>query len=654
MAEFDKNNAEANESFEETAMRLSGKSEDEAKRTGALGKADDEMESMFSAQHKTANSPAHRVVWNSENLSLLEFIAKPHKQSSEQADKALNASLKVVRKHTLANTLVEKETGKLSKAVLAELGQAGYFGLLVDPKYGGQGATVSDFMRLLTKMSALGDPHIAGLASIHQCIGAVDPVSTFGSDSQKEAFLPGLAKGAPLSAFALTEPGAGSDLTAIETYARRQGDTFFVTGEKLFISNADYGRRIGLVCLVDSEKHSGQKEKAVLIVDLPEEDSENFQVKRYGLHAVKRLHNVGLVFNEFAVPAANLLKTEKGDGLTIAYHGLNLGRTALCANAVGVMKRVLKSILPWAEYRETYGQAIVKREFVQERIARTAAYVVGGEALVSWCSSLLDQGYRGELECIIAKIFGSEKQMEVALNCGMRTHGGRSFLEGHQIGDNLHDFLAPVIYEGEGDMLSMAYFKALAKDHGMKYMEPIGTTTAKKLKVKKPNLINPYHLWTLRKEFLSYGMWLTGKSISRFKTAPTPADMDPKLNKHVRFALKYLANMSIELSFGNMVKYQLKMADYQLLLKDLSMRCQNAVTMIVACMHAYKEKDELTTMSVDVLCQLLKKEITGRALGMTYSKACVKLAEAIVAADQKGECKMLAGVDAPEILHRYK
>ena len=117
---------------------------------------------------------------------------------------------------------------------------------------------------------------------------------------------------------------------------------------------------------------------------------------------------------------------------------------------------MLANMLPWAQFRQTYGAAIVSRELVQRRIGRLAGLIAGCDALVAWCSWLLDQGYRGEMECIIAKIFGSEAQKEAAIELFMKTHGGRAFLHGHLFGDNVHEYLAPCIYEGEGEMLGMA------------------------------------------------------------------------------------------------------------------------------------------------------------------------------------------------------
>src|SRR5262249_55851459 len=156
------------------------------------------------------------------------------------------------------------------------------------------------------------EPNLAGMASVHGCIGAVDPLRTFGSPEQKAHYLPLLADGRKLSAFALTEPGAGSDLTALKTTARLEGDHYLVNGEKLFITNATPGRTIGLVCLID-------KKPAVLIVDLPEQEDERFEIVRYGLLALRRINNHGLKFRDLPVPRQNLLLPGQGDGLTIAY-----------------------------------------------------------------------------------------------------------------------------------------------------------------------------------------------------------------------------------------------------------------------------------------------------------------------------------------------
>ncbi len=150
-----------------------------------------------------------------------------------------------------------------------------------------------------------------------------------------------------------------------------------------------------------------------------------------------------------------------------------------------------------------------------------AALIVGCDALVDWCSWLLDQGFRGEMECIIAKIFGSEAQKEAAIELFMKTHGGRAFLRGHLFGENIHEYLAPCIYEGEGEMLGMAFFKSLIKEHGKAYFEPIGKALQAS-GISKPNPMNPAHAWALRSALVPYAKWRAGEMVTPLEPSGVP------------------------------------------------------------------------------------------------------------------------------------
>ncbi|MCO8121136.1 acyl-CoA dehydrogenase family protein [Stieleria sp. TO1_6] len=599
--EIDQSPEKPVESFAEIALRLGGASADEAARTGVIDTADDQVEDLFAQQHQTVNSPVHVAVWDSRVPT--ELFSPQPSLPSEKVVGVIDRSLDIVRTHRDAGTLLNDQS-KISDEVLRDLGDAGYWGLLVAERYGGSGATMRDFARMITQMATL-DPTVAGLASVHGCIGAVDPVRAFGSEDQKQRFLPGLADGSRLSAFALTEPGAGSDLTALKTTAVLDGDEYVVNGEKLFITNATFGRTIGLVCKIDDVP-------SVLIVELPEQETESFQINRYKIYALARAHNHGLVFKNFRVPAANRLIPPRGDGLTIAYHGLNLGRVSLCANAAGAMRMMLSEMLPWAAYRETYGQPIEHRELVRRRIGHLAGLIVGCDALTHWCASLLDQGYRGEMECIIAKIFGSESQKEAAIELFMKTHGGRSFLAGHLFGDNVHDFLAPCIYEGEGEMLGMAFFKSLVKQHGKQFFEPIGRTLHQQ-GIKHPNLANPAHLWALRGPMTDYAKWYGKRMLvgSHWTTTSRVArSATDQLNQHVEFAQQYLSASGFRIS-GTMRTYQLKLADRQCRMSALSLQIQNAVTMLVTALYAGHQNDPITRAAADTVCRELKRRIVG-------------------------------------------
>ncbi len=623
-------------SFAETALKLGGKSDDEARRTGAIDKADDQVEALFAPQYQTVHSPIHRAVWE-RDLPVDLFVSKPGATPPEIA-KVMDDSIAVVARRRAAGTLLDGQR-KIADDVFAELAAAGYWGLLVDKAYGGSGASFSSFAPFLTRM-ALADPTIAGLASVHGCIGAVDPVRTFGDSEQRARFLPKLASGERLSAFALTEPCAGSDLTALRTHAELDGDDYVVNGEKLFITNVRPGRTIGLVCHVEHRP-------AVLIVDLPQEENEHFQLRKYGLYALKHTHNQGIVLRDFRVPAVNLLRPPRGDGLTIAYHGLNLGRIALCANAAGTMRIMLASMLPWGRFRKTYGAPIATRELVRRRLARLAGLITGADALVAWCSGLIDQGYRGEMECIVAKIFGSEAQKEAAIELFMKTHGGRSFLAGHIFGDNVHEYLAPCIYEGEGEMLAMGFFKSLVKQHGVRFFEPIGKAL-QAAGIRKPNPLNPAHAWALKGVVWPYAKWLAAH---RLAPPPEPAlpPMPAPLDEHAQFAAAGLARVGVEIS-SVMSKHQLALADRQCRMSELSQRVQDMVTMLCVSLHGARQDDEVVRAAADLLCQDLTRKLSGRRPSDRYFRTATRLGEAIA----DGGFRSIAGLEPDRILMPYE
>jgi alkylation response protein AidB-like acyl-CoA dehydrogenase len=622
--------------FVETALKLSGKSEEEARTTGTIDRADEQVEALFAPRYQTSHSPVHRAVWGREVP--IDLFQPPAPVVPEGCRKVMDDAIEIVRRHRADGTLFD-ERKKISESVLRELSGVGYFGLLVDPEFGGQGAPFGAFAPFLTRMATI-DATVAGLASVHGCIGAVDPLRAFGSPEQKRGYLPRLARGERLSGFALTEPCAGSDLTALRTRAERDGDDYVVNGEKLFITNAIPGRTVGLVCLVEGKP-------AVLIADLPDREDEHFQLVTYGLYALKHSYNNGLRFRDFRVPAANLLRPKAGDGLTVAYHGLNLGRVALCANAAGTMRVMMASMLPWARFRRTYGAAIETRELVRRRIGRLAGLIVACDALVAWCSWLLDQGYRGEMECIVAKIFGSEAQKEAAIELFMKTHGGRAFLHGHLFGDNVHEYLAPCIYEGEGEMLGMGFFKSLIKEHGKTYFEPIGRAL-QAAGIRQPSLVNPAHAWALRKAMVPYAGWVLGEKLHRPSRPVLPAGLPQALAAHAEFAALGLQRGRIEID-GAMRKHQLRLADRQCRMSELSQRLQDLVVILTTSLWAGRQSSPLVQQAADVLCQDLTRKLTGKRPGDRYFRTVTQLGEAIEA----GGFDAIAGIQAEEILMPY-
>lgn len=621
-------------SFAETVLAQAGKSAEEVRRLGAVDHADEQLERLFQPQYQTVNSPVHRAVWD-RHLPLEGF--RPPKPQPAACDAVLDRCYAVLQRACQENRLWN-EQGKVSDQLLHELAEAGYWGLLISPEYGGSGVPFAKFAPFLTRMATL-DATVAGLASVHGCIGAVDPLMTFGTAEQKKRFLPRLASGEALSGFALTEPNAGSDLTALRTVARPVPGGFEISGQKLFITNAIPGRVIALVAMLENRP-------AVFIVELPREENEHFRLVRYGLYALAHNYNNGLLFDRFFVPEENLLRPPAGDGLLIAYHGLNRGRLALCALAAGSLRVMLASLVPWVHFRRTYGEPIGARELVRFRLAKLAAYIAAADALTQWGSWLLDLGYRGELEGIVAKIFGSEAMKESAIEILMKTHGGRSFLRGHLFGDNVNDFLAPCIYEGEGQMLALAFFKALAKEHGRRFFEPIGRRLSEaQMLYFRP--WNPWHLWRLRRELWAYGKWwLTRRLRPRVLLHVPP--VHSQLRPHVQWAETVFPRYADEIS-AMLRRYQLRLADRQVKMMEMSQRIQDTVTVLVTALWADQQGHEAWILAADMLCRELCRRWSGKGISDNDVRLARQVAELVL--DRRFPA--LQGVAEPPILMPY-
>jgi hypothetical protein len=229
----------------------------------------------------------------------------------------------------------------------------------------------------------------------------------------------------------------------------------------------------------------------------------------------------------------------------------------------------------------------------------------------------------------------------------MKTHGGRSFLHGHLLGDNIHDYLAPCIYEGEGEMLGMAFFKSLVKEHGRTFFEPIGKALqARGMKTLNP--VNPLHAWRLRKELGAYARWSVGQRLTGRDRQPPPVK-DPRLAGHAAFALDQFRQHRAELS-GTMRKHQLKLADRQCRIAEVSQRVQDTIVMLVTALWAGRQTDEVVVSAADILCQDLRRRLTGQRPTDGYFRQVGQLADQILG----GGYEALAGIAADDILMRYE
>lgn len=533
------------------------------------------------------DSPIRLAVWGDDfPFELFEPAPREAAINETAAERVIERALEIVRRHRDAGT-IWGANGITSGAVLDELADVGFWGLLVGTEFSGSGATLAEFIACVQKMSAI-EPAVMGLGTVHSCIGATNAIQHFGTDEQRRRFLPRLASGRRQAIFALTEPGAGTDLTAIRTTATRDGDDYLVTGEKTFITNAAPGRIAALVCRIDGQP-------AVLICELPDLENENFRIVRYGQHALKHTLNAGLAFQDFRVSAANRLQPGTGNGLTIAYHGLNRGRTALCAAAAGNLRRMLKALLPWCHERVTYGAPLADRELVRRRVGRLASLIVGCDALSAWAAGVLDQGFRGEMECIVAKNFAAEAQHEAAIDILMKTFGGRSFLHGNLFGDGIHEFLVPSIYEGEGEMLSLALLRSLVKD-----LHEVSARLARFGQLSVPPVMrnNGLEIPTLVEQ-ASHGLKQMGREIKSF-----------------------------------VQQHGAELAARQCRAAELSQRVQRFIAVVVIGLYGAQHPLPIVREAADVLCADQLRALNGRRPNDAQLRQITSLGESVLTANE--------------------
>ncbi|MEX2025843.1 MAG: acyl-CoA dehydrogenase family protein, partial [Pirellulaceae bacterium] len=315
--------------------------------------------------------------------------------------------------------------------------------------------------------------------------------------------------------------------------------------------------------------------------------------------------------------------------------------------AAGSMRGMLADLLPWARHRITYGEAIETRELVRRRLGRLAGLIVACDALTDWCAWLLDEGYRGEMECIIAKIFGSESQKEASIELYMKTLGGRAFLHGQLFGDNVHEFLAPCIYEGEGEILGLGFFKSLIKEHGKKYYEPIGRAIHA-AGLKNPNPMNPLHAWKLRKAATPWLKWRTGQSMGGWRPAKLPA-LPKVLEGHARFAADSLQRSRLDVD-ALMRQYQLTLGDRQCAMSELSSRIQSLIVMLTTALWAGRKQDPVVHEAAAVMCSDMRRRVAGGLPSASEFRLAAQLGKKIA----DGQFKAIAGVEPNEILMPYE
>jgi acyl-CoA dehydrogenase family protein 9 len=343
--------------------------------------------------------------------------------------------------------------------VFTDLGELGLLGLYVPEEYGGQGLSQTGYARVFEAFGQV-DGSLTVALGVHQSIG-MKGVVLYGSDEQRERFLPDLASGRKLAAFALTEAGAGSDAYHVDSRAVRQPDgSWELNGEKRYIGN---GSRAGVLVTFARAEVGGEDRHIALIL---EKGMDGLEVgERYDTMGLRANDLRRLRFNDVHVPAANVLG-EPGDGFKIAMHILNNGRLSLGSGSVGGAKRVLDLAIRHVKERRQFEMPLADFELVQDKIGWMVSYLFGLESMAYLTTGLVDAGVPDySVESAICKVSATEFTW-YQVNRALQLAGGQGYMRDEPYEKILRDLRIFPIFEGANDVMRL--FIALS---GMK---PLG------------------------------------------------------------------------------------------------------------------------------------------------------------------------------------
>jgi alkylation response protein AidB-like acyl-CoA dehydrogenase len=442
----------------------------------------------------------------------------------------------------------EEET--IPPAVITAFAELGMLGLTIPKKYGGLGLSSSAYARVFETLSSI-DGSLAVLVGVHCGLGA-KAIVLHGTEDQKERYLPPLARGDFLAAYALTEPDVGSDAQNIKTTATRSkdGSKWMLNGRKIWIGNADRAGVIATFAQTKLERRGEDLERPTAFLIRP--DMPGFKI----LGTVRKLGIRGstqaeLDFKDLEVPADHVLGG-LGRGFSVAVRVLNAGRLTLAAGCTGGTKRTLDAMTSYAEKRVQFGHPLADFEITQRKLSRLASDIYASDAMLGILAALVDRGASDySLEAACAKVFASEMVWRASDDM-VQLAGGRGFVKPYPYERNLRDARINRIFEGANEVLRL--FIALnGVQAPAQALKEIGSA--------------------LRRPLRNLGL-ISGYATSRVRlrlgqTSTLDIALHPRLAKHKDYFERHVAELGSATDRA-IIRHREKIVDRQLVLERLA------------------------------------------------------------------------------------
>ncbi|MEH7248460.1 acyl-CoA dehydrogenase [Neobacillus niacini] len=345
------------------------------------------------------------------------------------------------------------EQGEFPREILRKMGELGLMGIPVPQEYGGAEMDFVSYIIAINELSRVSAT-VGVILSVHTSVGT-NPILYFGTDEQKQRFLPKLASGEYLAAFCLTEAGSGSDAKSMKSRAVKKDDHYVINGSKMFITNG--GEADVYIVFASTNPELGSKGISAFIV---EKKSPGLVIgkdeHKMGLHGSR---TVQLSFEDMRVPVENLLGNE-GEGFKIAMANLDVGRIGIAAQALGIAEAALGAAVEYAKERQQFGKPIAAQQGIGFKLADMATNVEAARLLLYRAADLRAQGLKCGLEASVAKLFASKTAMETATEA-IQVFGGYGYTEDYPVERYFRDAKVTEIYEGTSEIQRIVISKYL-------------------------------------------------------------------------------------------------------------------------------------------------------------------------------------------------
>lgn len=347
----------------------------------------------------------------------------------------------------------QMEAGEFPRQILTKMGELGLMGIPVPEKYGGSGMDFTSYIIAIEELSKVSAT-IGVILSVHTSVGT-NPILYFGTEEQKQKYVPKLASGEYLGAFCLTEPSAGSDAASLKTSAVKDGDDYILNGSKVFITNG--GEADVYIVYASTDRTARSRGISAFIV---EKDTPGLVIgkdeQKLGLHGSR---TVQLSFDQMRVPKENLLG-EEGRGFSNAMANLDVGRIGIAAQSLGIAKAALEAAINYAKERQQFGKPIAAQQGVGFKLADMATNIEAAKLLVYRAAHLRSLGKKCGMEASMAKLFASKTAVEVTTEA-IQVFGGYGYTEDYPVERYFRDAKVTQIYEGTSEIQKLVISKQL-------------------------------------------------------------------------------------------------------------------------------------------------------------------------------------------------